>query len=102
MIILEQQVFGDSHLDIDISPVAHQKLQTEGAMAWRSSEVERCKALFVHLIDESSTLDELIHNHILPVVARHVEGRVSICIGFIDLNSQKTRKRSVFIQKWKK
>jgi len=53
--------------------------------------MERCEALLVHLVYVGATLNELIHHHILPVVARHVEGCVAIRIGLIDLDGEMKR-----------
>lgn len=53
--------------------------------------MERCEALLVHLVDVGSALDELVHHHVLPVVAGHVEGGVAIRIGLIDLDSKVSR-----------
>lgn len=50
--------------------------------------MEWCEALLVYLVDVSSALNELIHHHVLPVVAGHMEGRVAIRVGLIDLDTQ--------------
>lgn len=50
--------------------------------------MQRRKALLVHLVDVGSAFDELVHHHVLPVVAGHVEGRVAICVGLVDLDVQ--------------
>lgn len=56
--------------------------------------MKRCEALFVHVVDVSAALNELVHHHILPVVAGHVQGRVAISIGLIDLDA-KIRQRVI-------
>lgn len=80
-------VFGFSaDLNVDISPIAHQQLQAEGAVARRGRKVKRRKALVVHPVDLGATLNELIHHYVLAVVTGHVERRVAVSVGFIDLD----------------
>lgn len=50
--------------------------------------MEWCEALLVYLVDVSSALNELVHHHVLPVVAGHMEGGVTIRVGLIDLDTQ--------------
>lgn len=50
--------------------------------------MEWCEALLVNLVDVSSALNELVHHHVLPVVAGHMEGCVAIRVGLIDLDTQ--------------
>lgn len=57
-------------------------------MARRGGEMEGCEALLVYLVDVSSALDELVHHDVLTVVTGHVEGRVAIRIGLIDLDGK--------------
>lgn len=47
-----------------------------------------CKAFLVHLVNVGSTFDELVHHHVLPVVAGHMEGCVAVCVGLVDLDIQ--------------
>lgn len=47
-----------------------------------------CEAFLVHLVDVGSAFDELVHHHVLPVVAGHVEGCVAVCVGLVDLDIQ--------------
>lgn len=81
-----------NHLDVDISAIANQELQTERSVPRGSGEVERCETFLVHLVNVSATLYKLIHHHILPIVAGHMEGGVAIGIGLIDLDSKVNRK----------
>lgn len=69
-----------THLDVDVGSVAHQELQTERPVAGGGSEVERGEAFLVHLVDIGPALYELVHHHVLPIVAGNVEGRVPICV----------------------
>lgn len=59
--------------------------------------MERCEALLVHLVDVSSALDELVHHHVLPVVAGHVERCVAVRIGLIDLGGKMNETLSLFL-----
>lgn len=77
-----------THLDVDICPVTHEELQAEGPVARSGGEMERRKALLVHLVHVGAALDELVHHRVLPVVARHVEGRVAVRVGLIDLHGE--------------
>lgn len=51
--------------------------------------MKRCETFLVHLVDVRSTLNELVHHHVLPVVAGHVKGRVAVRVGLIDLEARK-------------
>lgn len=81
-------LFFVADLNVDVGPIAHQQLQAEGAVARRGREVKRSEAFIVHPVDLGTTLDELIHHHVLAVVAGHVERRVAISVGLIDLDGQ--------------
>lgn len=59
-------------------------------MCWRSSKVQRRKALLIHLIYISTAVYEFIHYNILPVVASYMERSISIGIWFIHLSEKKT------------
>lgn len=78
-------------LNVDVGPVAHQQLQAEGAVARRGREVKRREAFVVHPVDLGAALDELVHHHVLPVVAGHVERRVAVRVGLIDLDGRDGR-----------
>ena len=82
-----------SHLDVDVGAVAHQQLQAEGAVARGGGEVQRGEALLVHLVHVGARLDELVHNHVLPVVAGHVQRRVPIRVRLIYLQRERERER---------
>lgn len=47
-----------------------------------------CKAFLIHLVNVGSAFNELVHHHVLPVVAGHVEGCVAVCVGLVDLDIQ--------------
>lgn len=47
-----------------------------------------CEAFLVHLVNVGSAFDELVHHHVLPVVAGHVEGCIAVCVGLVDLDIQ--------------
>lgn len=72
-------------LTVDIGPVGHEQFQAQRPLSGRGGEVKRCEALLVHLIDISARIDELIHNNILTVRTRQMQGGVSISVRFVDL-----------------
>lgn len=55
--------------------------------------MQRCEAFLVDLVNVGPALDELVHHHVLPVVAGHVEGCVAVCVGLVDLD---VREETVF------
>lgn len=74
-----------THLDVDVCAVPHEQLEAEGAVARGGGEVQRGEALLVHLVDVGARLDELVHHHVLPVVASHVQRCVSVCVRLVYL-----------------
>lgn len=60
--------------------------------------MQRCEAFLVHLVNVGSTFDQLVHHHVLPVIAGHVEGRVAVRVGLIDLD---IKDETVFLIKTK-
>lgn len=50
--------------------------------------MQRCEAFLVDLVNVGSAFNELVHHHVLPVVAGHVEGCVAVCVGLVDLDIQ--------------
>lgn len=94
-------IFFPADLNVDVGPVAHQQLQAEGAMSRWGREVKRCKAFVVHPVDLGATFDELIHHHVLAVVAGHVERRVAISVGLIDLDGRDGRETWIHRKVWK-
>lgn len=76
-----------SDLDVDIGSIPYEQLETERTVPRGSCEMQRCETLLVYLVDIGSTFDQLVHHHILPIVAGHVQRCISICIWLIDLQS---------------
>lgn len=50
-------------------------------MQWR-------EAFLVDLVDVSAALNELVHHHVLPIVAGHMERCVAISVWLIDLDKR--------------
>lgn len=50
--------------------------------------MQRREAFLVDLVNVGSAFNELVHHHVLPVVAGHVEGCVAVCVGLVDLDIQ--------------
>lgn len=74
-----------SHLDVDVCTVPHEQLEAEGAVARGGGEVKRGEALLVDLVDVGARLDELVHHHVLAVVAGHVQRRVPVRVRLVYL-----------------
>ena len=80
------------HLYVDVGPVADEQLQAERPVAGGGGEVERGEALLVNLVDVGAALDELVHHHVLPVVAGHVQRGVTVRVGLVYLQTGRGRK----------
>lgn len=73
------------YLDVDVGAVADEQLQAERPVARGCREVQRREALLVHLVDVGPRVDELADDHVLPVVAGHMQRRVAVCVRLVDL-----------------
>lgn len=53
--------------------------------------MKRREAFVVDPVDLGAALNELVHHHVLPVVAGHVERRVAVSVGLVDLDGRDGR-----------